>query len=100
MLNHLHRMTIRVNGVADSYWKDWSYPCRNSELCPSGNCNNPNACDYSRMLERLAAYEDTKQRPEDVVKLIAKVKRLEARVRKYRLTIEKLEAEGVEIPRI
>lgn len=81
MLKKIDRLTERTNGVANAVWRDDTYPCYKLDFCPEGPCTSPNICDYAIRIERLAQYEDTRLTPEDIVKLQAKVKRLEKKIK-------------------
>lgn len=82
MLKKVHRLTERhPSGTADLIYKDETYPCHKQWFCPEGDCSNAKQCDYAKLLERLASYEDTRLTPEDILKLKDKVKRLEKQVR-------------------
>ena len=57
-----------VNGVPQPYWKD-CMPCHHFELCPEGDCTDLHYCDYANILYRLAEYEQTKLRPDEIIKM-------------------------------
>lgn len=85
MLRKIDRLTERYkNGIADAVWRDKSYPCHRMDICPEGDCDIRNYCDYANILERLAAYEDTRLTPKDVAMMVKEKKELEEQVDKLK----------------
>lgn len=75
MLKETERLTERdaLSGVARLKYKD-GLNCGNFWFCPEGECN-AHACDVAIAVERLAAYEDSKMTPEEVIRMKEKEKR-------------------------
>lgn len=81
MLRKTERLTERdrKTGIASSVWHDKSIPCRRDDMlaaewCPDENCVDTN-CDFRRILDKLAAYEDTRMTPEEVIAMKEREKR-------------------------
>lgn len=72
MLDKIKRLTERENnGTAWPVWKDKSIPCCQKCLldelwCVEGQCINTE-CDFRHIIDRLAAYEDSKMTPQEVI---------------------------------
>lgn len=96
MLDDVHRLTVRTDGVADVQYKGETYPCFKHWFCPEGVCNSPTICDHAARIERLAAYEDTKLYPHEVEKLKEKAKRQAAQIRQLKEQIRALEGKQAE----
>lgn len=81
MLSQIDRLTeYNACGMADAVWRDETYPCHKLFICPEGNCNNADACDFAIRIKRLAAYEDTRMTPDDVMRMKDTVKRLRKQI--------------------
>lgn len=80
MLRKSERLTERDSkGNARPAWKDKSIPCRQIHLlealwCVEGDCTNEE-CDFRRIIDKLAAYEDSRLKPEEVIAMQEKEKR-------------------------
>lgn len=91
MLHKTQRITKRSKtGVASTFWKD-GMSCYKEDFCPPpGQECNAHACDLAIAIERLAAYEDTRMFPEDVVAMKKEVKQLRAKVKELKAQLAEL----------
>jgi hypothetical protein len=77
MLRKKDRLTIRdpKTKTADLLYKDESIPCRRVWFCPNEGPCTGKPCDLSIVIEKLAAYEDTRMTPEEVIAMKEREKR-------------------------
>lgn len=78
MLTKLDRLTYRDPKTqnTDLKYHDASIPCRKAPMCPEkGTKCTGFPCELSEIIERLAAYEDTRMYPEEIQKMKEREKR-------------------------